>query len=218
VLLGWQPRPALNVELAGDTPNRVGDSLFLVPLSLSYDAQAAFTDRLLVKTIIETKSDQAWFDGNSYNLNRGTMTVELRPASLAGKFKATGLQLALTQGNPMDLNGSERQIEPLPDVQQPDQANPAGTAGPGSTAGNGNGVPVGGAGGAGGGGTDPSTGETPMPAATGEVPPESAQPMPFPGKPGRLVLPGGTVSTSWRNVLRRGRCHPAAPRGNRRLR
>jgi hypothetical protein len=181
LLLGWQPSPALNVELAGDTPNRVGDSLFLVPLSMTYDAQAAFSDRLLGKTIIETKSDQAFFDGNSYNLSRGTMTVEVRPASLAGKFKATGLQLALTQGNLINLNGSERQIEPLPDSQQPDQDNPTGSAGSGSNTGGG-GI-VAGAGGTGGGGTDPSVSETTAPDSTEAPATPAPVPLPFPGKP-----------------------------------
>ncbi len=128
LLLGWQPDAALPVELAGDKPNQVGDSLFLVPLSMTYDAQTAFSDRLLTKTIIETKSDQAWFDGSSYNLSRGTMTVEMRPSGLGGTFKATGLQLALTQGNLVNLNGSGRHIEPLSDAQQPDQTDPVGQA------------------------------------------------------------------------------------------
>ena len=104
LLLGWQSTPALQVELAGDRPNRVGDSLFIVPLSMTYDAQTAFNDRLLVKTIIETKSDQAWFDGGSYTLSRGTMTVEIRPAGLSGTFRPSGLQIALTQGNVINLD------------------------------------------------------------------------------------------------------------------
>ena len=162
LLLGWQPGAALPVELAGDKPNQVGDSLFLVPLSMTYDAQTAFSDRLLTKTIIETKSDQAWFDGSSYNLSRGTMTVEMRPSGLSGTFKATGLQLALTQGNLVNLNGSGRHIEPLSDAQQPDQADPVGQATTGQDGG-GNGVPVAGAGG---GGTDPSVGETTAPDST----------------------------------------------------
>jgi hypothetical protein len=170
LLLGWQPGPALQVELAGDKPNRVGDSLFLVPLSMSYDAHTAFTDRLLLKTIIDTKSDQAWFDGNSFNLGAGTMTVELRPSGLAGKFKATSLELALTQGNPINLSGNGPQVEPLPDAQQPDQQDPIGEGTVGEAIGSA--PPEGPVAGAGGGGTDPS---------------QTDAPMPFPGKP----VPGG---------------------------
>ena len=170
LLLGWQPGPALQVELAGDKPNRVGDSLFLVPLSMSYDAHTAFTDRLLLKTIIDTKSDQAWFDGNSFNLGAGTMTVELRPSGLSGKFKATSLQLALTQGNPINLSGNGPQVEPLPDAQQPDQQDPIGEGTVGEAIGSA--APDGPVTGVGGGGTDPS---------------QTDAPMPFPGKP----VPGG---------------------------
>jgi hypothetical protein len=178
LLLGWQSTPALHVELAGDQPNRVGDSLFLVPLSMTYDAQTAFNDRLLVKTIIETKSDQAWFDGGSYTLSRGTMTVELRPAGLAGTFKSSGLQIALTQGNIINLAGGGPHITPLPDAQQPDQNDPVGEGVDGGNGGNGAVPPD--APGAGGG--DTGNGGVAGGDPTDE-PREEPAPMPFPGKP-----------------------------------
>jgi hypothetical protein len=184
LLLGWQSTPALQVELAGDHPNRVGDSLFLVPLSMTYDAQTAFNDRLLVKTIIETKSDQAMFDGGSYTLSRGTMTVELRPAGLNGTFAASGLQIALTQGNVINLTGGGPHIAPLPDVQQPDQNDPVGAGVDGGNADRGGNVGGGdaGAGGVAGGGTDPAPVETAAPDST-EAPPVQPVPVPLPGKP-----------------------------------
>ncbi|HEY7599720.1 MAG TPA: hypothetical protein VH741_07330, partial [Candidatus Limnocylindrales bacterium] len=87
VLLGWRPGPVLDVELAGEHANQVGDSLFVVPLSMTYDANALFNDALVVKTIVESNADQAWNDGNGFYLGRGTMTLELRPAGLSGVFR-----------------------------------------------------------------------------------------------------------------------------------
>lgn len=178
LLLGWQSTPALQVELTGDRPNRVGDSLFIVPLSMTYDPQTAFNDRLLVKTIIETKSDQALFDGGSYTLSRGTMTVEIRPAGLSGTFRPSGLQIALTQGNVINLAGGGPHIGPLPDAQQPDQNDPVGEGVDGGNTDTGGTVGAG----VGGGGTDPAPGETTEPAST-EAPPDRPVPMPIPGKP-----------------------------------
>jgi hypothetical protein len=125
VLLGWRSGPVLDVELAGERPNQVGDSLYVVPLAMTYDAQALFEDQLLVKTIVDSNSDQAWNDGGGYYLGRGTMTVELRPAGLSGSFRAAKLELALTQGG-ATLRGNGRQISPLPDAEQPDQEDPLG--------------------------------------------------------------------------------------------
>jgi hypothetical protein len=125
VLLGWRSGPVLDVELAGERPNQVGDSLYVVPLAMTYDAQALFEDQLLVKTIVDSNSDQAWNDGGGYYLGRGTMTVELRPAGLSGSFRAAKLELALTQSG-ATLRGNGRQISPLPDAEQPDQEDPLG--------------------------------------------------------------------------------------------
>jgi hypothetical protein len=191
LLLGWQATPALDVQLTGDTPTRVGDSLFLIPLSMTFDAQALFVDPLMVKTIVDSNADQAWFDGQGFNLGRGTMTLEVRPAGLSGTFATTSLELALTNGGFIGMRGTGKVIEPLPTAQQPDQDDPIGK---GVDGGSGNvippaagGVSGGGSTGAAGGGTDgsvPAAGETTAPEATPAAEPTVAPVQPgFPGKP-----------------------------------
>jgi hypothetical protein len=193
LLLGWQAIPALDVELTGDTPTRVGDSLFLIPLSMTFDAQALFVDPLMLKTIVDSSSaDQAWFDGQGFNLGRGTMTIEARPAGLSGTFATTSLELALTSGGFISMSGTGKPIEPLAAAQQPNQDDPVGT---GVDGGSGNVIPPtngggdssgGGATGAAGGtdGSTPSASEATAPAAT-PAPEPTVGPMPpgFPGKP-----------------------------------
>ena len=124
LLIGWQETPALDVQLSGEQPTRVGDSVYLVPLSMSYAAQAVFTGSLMTATIVDSDSDQAFFDGQSFNLGSGTMTVELRPAGLNGTLRTSSLELSLTQGNFLNLRGNGQRIEPLPADQQPDQLDP----------------------------------------------------------------------------------------------
>jgi hypothetical protein len=126
LLLGWREGVALDVELEGERPNRVGDSLFVVPMPVTYDRQALFDDALLVRAIVEQGAEQGWGERNSYSLDRGTMTLELRPAGLAERFTARSVELGLSQGGFISLRGNGQQIEPLPDAQQPPQDDPLG--------------------------------------------------------------------------------------------
>ena len=126
-LLAWQPRSAIDVQIAGDEPNRVGESLYIVPLQARMDAQAVFSDQMLTKTVLEATAGD-WSDGNSMYLGRGTMTVEARPQGLEGIFHATSLEVVLTQGELMPMRGTGQPLEPLPDAEQPDQVDPLGAA------------------------------------------------------------------------------------------
>lgn len=126
VLLGWQRGPVLDIELEGERPNRVGDSLFLVPLAMTHDRQAVFGDQLLSKTITESSS-VSWGDAMSgFSMTRGTVVVETRPRNVEGQFKITSLELALTQGENRTLAGGGERVEPLPQDQQPAQDDPLG--------------------------------------------------------------------------------------------
>jgi hypothetical protein len=123
VLLAWRPGPVLDVELVGEEPNRVGDSLVLVPLAMALDREAVFTDAMISRTMIQTTGD-GYVEGTSFSLGRGAMTVELRPAVSSGAFAADSLEIALTQGEARSLRGDGTPIAPLPDAQQPDQEDP----------------------------------------------------------------------------------------------
>jgi hypothetical protein len=127
VLLGWQRLPALAVELSGERPNNVGDTLFMVPLGLSIDSQAVFNDQTITKIITDSTGD-AFGDGRGFYMGRGTLVVEARPAVLEGRFRVASLEVALTQGDPRPLAGRGDPISPLPAEQQPDQDDPLGEA------------------------------------------------------------------------------------------
>ncbi|HSH21208.1 MAG TPA: hypothetical protein VK992_01150, partial [Candidatus Caenarcaniphilales bacterium] len=126
LLMGWQPGQVLDVELVGERPNRVGDSLFLVPLSMTVDREALFTDRMLVKTVVENNSGEGFVEGTSYFLDRGAMIVEARPGALDGALAVRSLELALAQDDQIRLRGSGTPISPLPEAEQPDQDDPVG--------------------------------------------------------------------------------------------
>jgi hypothetical protein len=124
LLLGWREGASVAVELSDEKANRVGDSLYVVPLAVAYDRQAIFDDPLLVRTIIEVGSEQGWGERSSYSMERGTMVLELRPAGLAERFRASSLELAVTQSGFVSLRGNGDLIGPLPDREQPPQDAP----------------------------------------------------------------------------------------------
>ncbi|HUG47961.1 MAG TPA: hypothetical protein VMP67_06060 [Candidatus Limnocylindria bacterium] len=125
VLLAWERGPVLDVELPGERPNQVGDSLFMLPLAVSVDSQAVFGDALLAKTVVES-SGEAWGDGSGFSLARGTIVVEVRPRALEGSFEVSALELAMTQGEMRNLTGNGTRIDPLPGHLQPNADDPLG--------------------------------------------------------------------------------------------
>jgi hypothetical protein len=82
---------------------------------------------MLTKTVLESTAGE-WAEGNSMYLGRGMMTIEARPQGLAGLFRASSLEIALSSGEFLALRGTGRPLEPLPDAEQPDQEDPVGPA------------------------------------------------------------------------------------------
>jgi hypothetical protein len=126
LLLAWREGVPVDVEIAGERPNYVGDSLFVIPLGISYDREALFQGELLVRTLVDQGAEQGWGERDSYSLDRGTMTLEVRPAGLSGAFRAGSVELAVSQGGFLNLHGNGDLIAPLPDSQQPPQDDPLG--------------------------------------------------------------------------------------------
>ncbi|HYI21095.1 MAG TPA: hypothetical protein VEX62_00535 [Candidatus Limnocylindrales bacterium] len=128
LLLAWSNGPVMDVELAGDgTPNRVGEGLFMIPLAVRLDAQQVFSDGVMRRSIVESTAAQGWGDQSGYYLSRGTMSIEAAPARFDGSFRATALEIALTQGEVRPLRGNGDPLAPLPEADQPDQEDPVGT-------------------------------------------------------------------------------------------
>ncbi len=129
LMLAWHTGPVLDVELAGDTPNRVGEGLYMIPLGVTLDTQQVFSDQMLKRSILETTAANGWADGSGMYLSRGTMTVEVRPSAFDGSFVTSSLEIALTQGDFRQLRGNGAATDPLPPDQQPPQDDPL-TEGP----------------------------------------------------------------------------------------
>ncbi|MEP7158984.1 MAG: hypothetical protein ABI797_06120, partial [Chloroflexota bacterium] len=127
LFLAWHTGPVLDVQLAGEEPNRVGDGLYMIPLAMNMDAQQVFTDQAMRRSIVATEANQAWGDVNGLYLSRGTLTLETRPVTFTGQFTATALNLALTEGVTRALGANDDPLAPLPAAEQPDQDDPVDT-------------------------------------------------------------------------------------------
>lgn len=127
-ILAWRSGSSLEIDV-GQTANRVGEALYLLSAPIRTEGRLVYTSDLMRRSVIAADAGQAFFDGYSFNLSRGTMTVELRPVSAPSAIRVTSLELALTQGEPRVLRGRGTAVDPLPDAEQPDQADPVGDAG-----------------------------------------------------------------------------------------
>jgi hypothetical protein len=135
MLLAWAKGPVLDVEIAGDRPNRVGEGLFMVPLAMAIDSHQIFSDQMMRRAIVDTTAANGWADSGGMYLSRGTLTVETRPVRFAGTFHPASLEVAITQGDVRALGGNGEAIEPLPADQQPSQDDPLAEAGPAASPG-----------------------------------------------------------------------------------
>jgi len=124
LLLAWRTGSVVDVNLAGEQPNRIGDALYMITLGVTLDANQVFADQSIRRTIIASDAAQGWGERDSMYLSRGTMIVEDRPISLSGTFHPTMLEVALSQGELTRLSGNGALIEPLPADEQPDQDDP----------------------------------------------------------------------------------------------
>ncbi|MBA3779715.1 MAG: hypothetical protein H0X16_10540 [Chloroflexi bacterium] len=125
MLLAWRPDPAVEVELAGQRTQTIGQTLFMVPLPVEITGQASFGPDLVRHTLIDSDAVEAFDQGNGFSLSRGTMTIEYRPISFEGGLRVSELRLAVNQGEFGTLGSAgDELLEPLPDDQQPEQDDP----------------------------------------------------------------------------------------------
>jgi hypothetical protein len=124
LLLAWRTGSVVDVHLAGEEPNRIGDALYMISLGITLDPHQVFADQAMRRTIIATDAAQGWGEMDSMYLSRGTMIVENRPISFSGTFHPTMLEVALSQGELVTLSGKGAILEPLPAAEQPDQDDP----------------------------------------------------------------------------------------------
>jgi hypothetical protein len=127
VLVAWDPHPALDVDIGDSRVTRVGETMYLTPLSVTVGGRGIFAQGLIHSTMLASDAAQANDQGNgAFDFGHGTMTVEYRPIAFDGRFMADKLKLRFTQGEPFDSTADGKPVDPLPADRQPAQDDPVG--------------------------------------------------------------------------------------------
>ncbi len=126
VILAWTH--AAGIAVGVETEAEQGsDTLAVLPASVSITGPTVFPNALVGHSVRESKANDAFDQGSSFSLSRGSMVVDFRPMGFGGELQPTELALALTQGDLRPLAGGGKELAPLPDAEQPDQTDPVGT-------------------------------------------------------------------------------------------
>jgi hypothetical protein len=123
VLLAWRSGGVLELDI--DTPaDRVGEALFLLPVQTQATGSVTFADGTIGHTVVGAGQVEAEENPFGFYLDRGTFQVDYRPTGFEGRLAPTELLIELSQNREpvTDLTGDV--LAPLPDDQQPDQADP----------------------------------------------------------------------------------------------
>lgn len=128
-LIGWDPSGPLEVTIGDQAVERVGQTLFIVPLPMEVSGQVELPSALIRRTVIESDAIDAFDQGASFSLGRGTMVVEFRPAAVSGPLAVSALRVAMTDGDVTSASAnSPSDVVPLAAADQPDQDDPVGDA------------------------------------------------------------------------------------------
>jgi hypothetical protein len=128
VLLAWGRNSVLDVTVEGQSPNRVSNVLYYLPLGMRVSGAVAFTGDLIRSTV--TDSDAAFFTNgpNEMFFGQGSVTLAYRPIAFHGALAVTHVRMALSFGGDQAVRAAGgTAVEPIPDACLPaDEAPPAG--------------------------------------------------------------------------------------------
>ena len=115
VLLAWGTQNVLDVQIQGQRPRRVANTLYYLPVPMTVSGNTTFVGDLVRSTVVD--SDAMFFqqDPTFINLGTGSATISYRPITFEGSFDVSELAIQLSQGEPMRL-GPGKPIVPLPTI------------------------------------------------------------------------------------------------------
>jgi hypothetical protein len=116
VILAWGRSGVLDVQVEGQTANRVANILYYIPTGMGIHGKVAFTGDLVTGTM--TGTDAAFFnkDPMAMSFGQGSVTMSYRPIAFDGTFTADHIRLAVGFGPDASIGGAGVTVEPIPDV------------------------------------------------------------------------------------------------------
>ena len=116
VILAWGRTPVLDVQVEGQSANRVANILFYVPTAMGISGKVNFTGQLIRNTM--TGTDAAFFnkDPSVMTFGQGSVTMSYRPIAFEGTLSVERVRLAAGFGPDQTIGGGGVKVEPIPDV------------------------------------------------------------------------------------------------------
>jgi hypothetical protein len=115
VLLAWGREDVLDVRIEGQTPRRVSNTLFYVPIPMAVSGRTTFANDLVRSTIIESSAMFFSKDPTWLNLGTGTATLAYRPIAYAGSLSVSELAVSMSMSDSIG-GGVGKPIVPLPSI------------------------------------------------------------------------------------------------------
>jgi hypothetical protein len=116
VILAWGRTAVLDVQVEGQSANRVANILYYVPAPMAVKGNVAFSGELIRSTM--TATDAAFFnkDPSVLSFGQGSVTMAYRPIAFDGSLTVQKIRLAAAFGPDQAIGGPGVEILPIPDV------------------------------------------------------------------------------------------------------
>ncbi|HZM73747.1 MAG TPA: hypothetical protein VFC71_10290 [Candidatus Polarisedimenticolia bacterium] len=117
VLLAWGRQNVLDVQIQGQRPRRVANTLYYVPVPMTISGRTTFEGDLMRSVVVDSSAMFFTKDPTWLNLSTGSATVSYSPIEFEGSLAVTELELQLTNGEPIRV-GAGKPIDPLPGIPE----------------------------------------------------------------------------------------------------
>jgi hypothetical protein len=122
VILAWQSGATLDVGV-GTAAEHVGERLFVLHARAAITGPVTFSGSTLQHTTLELSGVDAFEEGGTFYLGRGTITAEYRATGFDGSFHASALLIKFGFGS-VTPGSTGVDLAPLPTEEQPDSDQP----------------------------------------------------------------------------------------------
>jgi hypothetical protein len=116
VVLAWGSDPLLDVTVAGQKPEHLGNVLYYLPANLQISGVTTFRNDMIKSNIV--KSDAAFFNRDPFTINfgRGSATISYRPSGLQGTLAVSELAIGLSAGGEIPGQGKPTTVQPMASI------------------------------------------------------------------------------------------------------
>lgn len=123
VILAWRSGSTLDIDV-GSAAEHVGERLYVLPARASVSGPVVFSGGLIQHSGVSSDADEAFEDGATFYLSRGTIAVDYRPVDFDGSFEVAGMSLRLGGDRVQTPAATGEALVPLPADEQPDPEQP----------------------------------------------------------------------------------------------